>query len=75
MTGYPIPDDAPGNYGHQRHRLDCEPDPRAEEWRDLIEYVADDVPYSERVRANNNAAALSDPSEQRIVDQNSEGKL
>jgi len=50
MCGHPIPDDAPGNYGHNRHRLDCEPDPRAEEWRDLIEYVADDVPYSERVR-------------------------
>jgi len=53
MCGHPIPDDAPGNYGHNRHRLDCEPDPRAEEWRDLIECVPDDVPYvpySERVR-------------------------
>jgi hypothetical protein len=52
MSGHPIPDDAPGNYGHNRHRLACEPDPRAEEWRDVAYMDADApcVPYSERVR-------------------------
>jgi len=58
MTGHPIPDDAPGNYGHQRHRLDCEPDPRAEEWRDVAYMDAQDVPYvpyCERVRAKESA--------------------
>jgi hypothetical protein len=52
MSGHPIPDDAPGNYGHQGHRLACEPDPRAEEWRDVAYMDADApyVPYSERVR-------------------------
>ena len=48
MSGHPIPDDTPGNYGHNRHRLDCEQDPRAEEWRDLIEYAPDVAPDAPR---------------------------
>ena len=52
MSGNPIPDDAPGNYGHNAWRTACEPDPRAEEWRDVAYMDADTpyVPYSERVR-------------------------